>query len=213
MHIYSSILLFTFFACQPSNTEVNLPVTIPISANARPVLNYKQLHTKAQKAFQYCKANKLNTQFAILIDMSRHSGLNRFYVWNFTKDTFTHSFPVSHGCGNNAWGSDESKENPVFSAKDGSHCTALGKYKIGERGYSNWGIHIKYLMHGLEPTNKNALSRQIVFHGWNAISDVETFPNGTPEGWGCPAISNNNMYAMDEQLKGVSVPVLMWIFN
>ncbi len=74
-----------------------------INTHTKPVLNYKQLHTKAKKAFQYCKANKLNTQFAILIDMSRHSGLNRFYVWSFAKDTFTHSFPVSHGCGNSAW--------------------------------------------------------------------------------------------------------------
>jgi hypothetical protein len=39
----------------------------------------------------------MNTQFCILIDMGMHSGLNRFLVWDFQKDTLKYSFPVSHG--------------------------------------------------------------------------------------------------------------------
>jgi hypothetical protein len=60
------------------------------------------------------------------------------------------------------------------------------------RGYSDWGINIKYLMHGLEETNTNALKRFIVFHSWDQMSDEETFPKVHRKG-GCPTISNNAM--------------------
>jgi hypothetical protein len=68
-------------------------------------------------------------------------------------------------------------------------------------------------MHGLEATNNNALSREIVLHGWDAISDHEIYPDGTPEGWGCPAVSNTFMTTLDRILKDRKKPVLLWIFE
>ena len=41
----------------------------------------------------------------------------------------------------------------------------------------------------------------IVLHGWNSVQDKETYPNGSPEGYGCPAVSNNTMRYLDELLK------------
>jgi hypothetical protein len=64
----------------------------------------------------------------------------------------------------------------------------------------------------LEKTNSNALARYIVFHSWEAIPNEEVFPSGTPEGWGCPSISNENFQLLDPILQGVKSPVLMWIF-
>ena len=43
------------------------------------------------------------------------------------------------------------------------------------------------------------------------VSDQEVFPAGTPEGWGCPAISNNAFNEIDAYLKN-SGPTLMWIY-
>ena len=168
---------------------------------------------KAVEALNYCKAKKMNEDFCILIDMGIHSGKKRFFVYDFKKKAITQSFLVSHGCCDYIWGQDFSKENVSFSNVNDSHCTSIGKFKIGERGFSNWGINVKYLMHGLEKTNDNALKRVIVFHSWEKVPDEEVYPDGTPEGWGCPAISIANFKVIDPILKKAKKPVLMWINN
>ena len=145
--------------------------------------------------------------------MSLHSGVSRFIVWNFKENKISNKYLVGHGCGNNTWSSDESKDTPTFSNEDGSHLSALGKYQLGERGRSDWGINIKYLMHGLEQTNNNALKRFIVFHSWELMSDKEIYPKGSPEGWGCPTISNNAMKELDPIIQNSEKPLLMWIYN
>jgi hypothetical protein len=175
-------------------------------------LDSLKVKEKAQEAFEFCEKNKYNTSFCILIDMSVHSGLNRFVVWDFKTNSIDRKMLVSHGCCDNAWTSDQSKENPTFSNVDGSHCSSLGKYLIGERGVSQFGVKIKYLLHGLDESNKNALKRAIVFHSWELIPNEEVYPTGTPEGWGCPAISDAHFLELDKILKPEK-KVLMWIFN
>ncbi len=175
--------------------------------------NIETLRAKAKEALIFCKTKKFNTDFCILIDMSVHSGVKRFFVWDLNGDSAMHSFLVGHGCCNNPWSQDASKDSPNFSNVDGSYCSSIGKFKLGERAHSDWGINVKYLMHGLESTNDNALSRLIVFHSWEVVSDTEVFPDGTPEGWGCPTISNNSMKIIDPKIKASKQPVLMWIFK
>ncbi len=206
-------LLYTIlFVFSASLIGCNNPVT-KNSVIENPTINLIQTKTKAKLAFKFCKTQHFNTEFCILIDMSLHSGLKRFLVWDFKKDTIVNSFLVGHGCGDNPWNNDFSKENPKFSNTDGSHCSSLGKYKIGERAYSDWGVHVKYVLHGLEPTNSNAFKRFIVFHSWEVISDEEVYPDGTPEGWGCPTISDNSFKIIDPLLKSSAKPVLMWIYK
>ncbi|MCE3278892.1 MAG: peptidase [Bacteroidetes bacterium] len=202
------ILLLTFISSL-SNTTIN---ELPADVN-NPKVNIEKTKGKAKEALSFCKANNFSTEFCILIDMSLHSGLNRFFVYDLQKDSIINSFLVGHGCCDNPWSLDSSKDAPVFSNKDGSHCSSLGKYKLGARGHSDWGIKVKYFMHGLEPTNSNALARTIVFHSWDMVSDKEVYPDGTPEGWGCPTISNNNMKKIDPKIKSSTKPVLMWIYK
>ncbi len=179
----------------------------------KPKFNAAAVDDKAKQALEFCKKNKYNEDFCILIDMNIHSGLNRFFVYDFKKNTTSMSMLVGHGCGNYPWSSDWTKNNPAFSNVDGSHCSSLGKYKIGKRAYSDWGINIKYVLHGLEKTNSNAEKRYIVFHSWEKVPEKEIYPKGTAEGWGCPTISNNNMKILDPMLKASKKPVLMWIYN
>jgi hypothetical protein len=169
------------------------------------------LRSKAIEAKQYCRQKNLNTDFYILIDLSRHSGLKRFFVWDLNNNKITNSFLVSHGSCDNPWAQDFSKTNVKTSNVEDSHCSSVGKYIIEERGLSQWGIKVKYLMHGQEPTNNNATKRAIVFHSWEKVSDEEVYPAGTPEGWGCPAISNKSMKIMDDKIKASDKRVLMWI--
>lgn len=171
------------------------------------------LHKKGNEAFVFCKANSMNTDYCILVDMSIHSGKNRLFLYDFKTEHVIDSALVSHGCGTNPWGRDESKTQPTFSNIDGSHQASLGKFKIGKRGYSNWGIHVNYKLHGLDNTNNNAYRRLIVLHSWNDVSDREVYPNGTPEGWGCPAVSNQFMTRLDKRLKEAKKPVLLWVYN
>ncbi|MCD0477591.1 murein L,D-transpeptidase catalytic domain family protein [Chryseobacterium sp. LC2016-29] len=209
-------LVIIFSSCQYESKKVaynTVSENEKTSEIIKQELDLIKTKKKAEEALVFCKRKKLNTDICILIDMSLHSGLNRFVIWDFKEQKVVNKYLVGHGCGNNTWSSDESKDNPEFSNKDGSHLSALGKYQLGERGRSDWGIHVKYLMHGLEKTNNNALKRFIVFHSWELMSDKEIYPKGSPEGWGCPTISNNAMKELDPIIQNSEKPLLMWIYN
>ncbi len=199
--IVYAISLSVLIACNPSTEKVENAPEMPI----------EQYKLKATEAINYCKNNHLNTDFFVLIDLKRHSGLKRFYVWDFNQKQISESYLVSHGCGNSTYASDKTKEKPSFSNENDSHCSSIGKYIIGERGVSDWGIKIKYLLHGQDITNSNAIKRDIVFHSWEKVTDNEIYPDGTLEGWGCPAISNKAMLEMDKKIKNSSKKILMWI--
>ncbi len=208
MLIFQLILFFitSFHLSKPAVLELN-------SVSQEQRISFIKTKAKAKAALLYNKQNGMNERFCVLIDMSIHSGLKRFVVWNFKKDTIVYSFLVGHGCCDNSWNNDESAANPKFSNEDGSHCSSLGKYKIGERARSDWGVNIKYVLHGLDKTNSNAFKRFIVFHSWEVVSDEEIYPAGTPEGWGCPTISNKSFLLIDKILQKSEKPVLMWMYE
>jgi hypothetical protein len=203
------LFFIALWLCSCSQEKKNNTITTmepPLVTEKRPEADLSKLKIKAEEALKFCNSKDL-------IDMSLHSGVNRFFVWDFKNNKISKKYLVGHGCGSNSWSKDDSKANPGFSNEDGCHLSSLGKYKLEGRGYSDWGINIKYLMHGLEETNSNALKRFIVFHSWNMMSDTEVFPNGSPEGWGCPTISNNAMKEIDPMIQKSGKPVLMWIYN
>jgi hypothetical protein len=211
MKYYLSLFWICSLLLSACNSNNNLSWFGSAKTAEKPIVDSVKLHSKAQEALKFCEKNKYNQDFCILIDMSLHSGVNRFFIWNFKTQQIEKEMLVSHGCCDNAWTDDDSRENPTFSNVDGSHCSSLGKYLIGERGVSQFGVNIKYLLHGLEESNKNALKRAIVFHSWELVPNEELFPKGTPEGWGCPAISDANFLELDKKLKGTE-KVLMWMY-
>lgn len=160
-----------------------------------------------KNALAFCRLKGFNQKWCILADMGRHSGAYRLFVWNLLDSSIDRSFLVSHGCGNRAWGMDLTKKKGAFSNVPESYCSSLGKYRIGKRGVSQWGIKVNYLFHGLDSSNSNALKRTIVLHSWEAVADQEIYPAGTPEGWGCPAVSNKTMMVLDSLIQGSNKPV------
>ena len=192
--------------------QKNKPLKPTTSINTDDSLNTVLLKAKAVQAKVFCEQKKMNGSFCLLANMKVHSGKARFYIWDFKQDKAIDSGLVSHGCGSAPWGVATTKEKAVFSNVDGSHCSSLGKYKIGERGHSDWGIHVKYLLHGLENSNNNALKRFIVLHSWSQVTNYPLYPDGTVESWGCPAVSDAFMKKVDEKLKEESTPVLLWMF-
>ena len=196
--IISIGLLAIFLSCGKSNQKLNSITS-----------DYERIN----EALTYCSANNFNDDFCILIDMSIHSGKKRLFILNLETKEIEKSYLVSHGCGKNSWGSDESKTTPKFSNAYDSHLSSLGKYSIGNRGWSSYGVNINYRIHGLEATNSNANARDIVFHSWYPVSDEEIYPSGTAEGWGCPAVSNNAFLEIDPLLRNSEKAILMWIYK
>ena len=181
------------------------------STSENPELSEEEIRLlqKADTALQFCKKNNLDTNYCILVDMKIHSGKNRMFVWDFEKNAISLSGLCCHGKGGKSTG-----KQPVFSNENGSNCTSLGKYKIGDRSYSQWGIHIHYKLHGLENTNNNAFKRYVVLHSFDYVPNMEIYPMHLPMGFslGCPVISNELMTLLDEKLKQKEKSVLLWIY-
>jgi hypothetical protein len=191
------ILCLGFICCNNAKVET-------------PTKDYKSTNNEA---LDYCKKNGFNEDYYFLLDLSIHPGKNRFFVYDFKENKISDKNLVTHGS------CDQFEENPdkwekaKFSNKTDSHCSMKGKYKIGKRDYSSWGINIKYWLHGLEKTNENSVKRVVVLHSWSAVSSKEIYPKVSPLSWGCPAVSDVFMRKLDTRLQKSEKPVLLWIID
>jgi hypothetical protein len=175
----------------------------------KPIANNKISAERTNEALAFCKQNKMDTSIAIMVDMSIHSGKNRIFVYDFKQKEITVEGLCAHGVGG---GSTPTK--PVFSNKEGSYCTSLGKYKVKGRSYSNWGINIHYKMYGLEKTNSNAFKRIVVLHSYTPVPNQEIYPQTLfGQSAGCPVLSDGTMRKIDALLKTKKKPVLLWIYE
>lgn len=175
---------------------------------AKLAIKHDALH---QEALSYCKTQNFNTEYYFLVDFSIHSGLNRFFIYHFKDSSVHRTALVTHGTCDGLESNPNAQENVKFSNTVNSHCSSKGKYKVGKRDYSSWGINVKYWLHGMETTNNKAVERVVVLHSWEAVSDEEVFPFHSPLSWGCPAVSDNFMWHLDSLLQKSSKPVLLWI--
>ncbi|MDR2119521.1 MAG: murein L,D-transpeptidase catalytic domain family protein [Tannerella sp.] len=169
-----------------------------------------RLKLKADSALAYCRDNGFSEKYCFLIDFGIHSGKNRFFIWDFEKDTVVRAGLCAHGYGGNS-----TQSRPEYSNAEGSYCSSQGRYKTGISSYSQWGIHTHYKLHGLEPTNSNAFKRIVVLHSYKYVPDAEIYPLYLPLGYsaGCPVVSNTMMRAADTLLKNSDRPFLLWIFD
>jgi hypothetical protein len=199
------LLLLSFISC--NNTEDKIIKTeIPATLSR----DYSTFHSEAEA---YCNKNKFNSDYYFLIDLSLHSGKNRFFVYDFKLHKDIDANLVTHGSCDVLTTNPSKWETAKFSDSNDSHCSSLGKYAIGKRDYSSWGINVKYWLHGLEKSNQNAEKRVVVLHSWSEVSDEEIYPEYSPLSWGCPAVSDGFLKTLDTRLKGTKKPVLLWVIN
>lgn len=175
-----------------------------------PVKDYK---AKNSEALKYCQENGFNEEYYFLLDLSIHPGKNRFFIYDFKENKISDKNLVTHGACDHFETNPDKWEKAKFSSKADSHCSMKGKYKIGKRDYSSWGINVKYWLHGLEESNKTAEKRVVVLHSWSAVSNEEIYPEVLPLSWGCPAVSDEFMRKLDTKLKVTKKPVLLWIIE
>jgi L,D-transpeptidase catalytic domain len=191
------VFLLSFICCKNS------------SFNLKP----KDYSAFNNEALEFCKNNNYNKNYYFLLDLSLHSGTNRFFVYDFNKKKIINKNLVTHGSCDQFDENELKWEKAKFDVKENSHCSMVGKYKIGKRDYSSWGINIKYWLHGLDKSNKTAIDRVIVLHSWDAVANNEIYPKFSPLSWGCPAVSDDFMKLLDEKLQKTDKPVLLWIME
>jgi hypothetical protein len=196
------LFLLQFASCDKSSEK--------LSTQTSEKRDYSAFH---KEAVEFCKKNKYNQDYYFLIDLSIHSGKNRFFVYDFNEKKISKRNLVTHGSCDVGQINEKKWEEAKFSNADNSHCSSKGKYKIGKRDSSSWGIKVKYWLHGLEKSNANAINRVVVLHSWTAVSDNEIYPRYSPLSWGCPAVSDDFMRILDAKLQKSEKPVLLWIID
>ncbi|MBO5832322.1 MAG: murein L,D-transpeptidase catalytic domain family protein [Alistipes sp.] len=146
---------------------------------------------------EFCAREGYNTRVAMFVDLSRHSGRNRFVVWDMERNEPMLIAPVSHGSG--AQRSHVRSAYARLSNEDGSHLSSEGRAVVAERYEGRYGV--AYRLDGLDATNSNLRSRCVVLHGWEYTTSFPIFPLSTVGSFGCPVLSCKMMARVDEILR------------
>jgi hypothetical protein len=201
--LFASCSIFINKKPEPSFPARN-ETTVPVFASQT---NYvSPLMSRGSQVRKYAMENDFSTGYCFLIDMSIHSGRNRFFVYDFEKNIVIMSGLVAHGSCKETFLS-EAK----FSNTRGCGCSSTGKYKIGERYRGQYGK--SYKLYGLENTNSNAYKRAVVLHGFSCVPDEEIYPKNVCNSLGCamvsPAFFNRLAFIIDRSPK----PIVLWIYK
>jgi len=172
-------------------------------AGMREVLS--RLKLKAASAKDFVRTRGFSQTRCFLVDMRLPSGMKRFFVYNFKKDTIESSGLVTHGSG-----SQTDSSGLFFSNTPNSNCTSLGRYKIGKPYQGVFGL--AYKLHGLDETNDKAFSRAVVLHGHSCVPDAEVYPGTICLSLGCPTVSPSFLTHLQTYLDTSAAPVLLWIY-
>jgi len=187
-------MLLTVWSCSPPDSKDNTTVD----------LDKQKLLQHAKSLKQYAAQQQACCGYGILIDMSKPSWENRFFVVDFANDSVVIAGLCAHGGGKVYNG-----EKVVFSNEVGSLCSSEGRYKIGAKYYGSFGM--SYRLHGLDATNNKALERAVVLHSMSCIPDEEGEPICMSNG--CPMVSSAVLKKTAALLDQTKEPMLMWIYK
>lgn len=156
-------------------------------------------------AKQFVHKNNYNNSFCFLIDLSLPSGRNRFFIYDFKKDTIVQSGLVTHGNCNQYW-----LEGRQYGNTVGCGCSSLGRYKVGKYYYGKFGL--AYKLHGLDSTNNKAFERFVVLHSHACVPDTET-KEDICQSNGCPTVSPSFLQVLQAKINASPKPVLLWMYD
>ncbi len=189
----------------PRYTKYHLPITIKPSPKKVTIEN-KRIKNAAKMLFQYCNQHHYNNRFAFIADMQQHSGMKRFFVYDFIKDTIAVTGLVAHGSCNNYY-----LEKPKFGNKVGCGCSSLGKYKIGNSYAGRFGTAYKLI--GLDSSNNNAFERNVVLHAYDCVPDNATYPQPICNSLGCPMVSYHFLDTLSSYIKKSNKSTVLWMID
>ena len=152
---------------------------------------------RAEALRVFCRKEGYNTNVALFVDLSRHSGRCRFVAWDMERNVPIFTCPVSHGSG-----AQRSYVRSVYAStsnEDGSHLSSLGRALVAERYEGRYGV--AYRLDGLDATNSNLRPRCVVLHGWEHTTSFPIWPLATVGSFGCPVLSRKMMCRVDKLLQ------------
>lgn len=152
---------------------------------------------RAEALREFCRKEGYNTNVALFVDLSRHSGRRRFIAWDMVRNAPIFLCPVSHGSG--AQRSHVRSAYARISNEDGSHLSSLGRALVAERYMGRYGV--AYRLDGLDASNSNLRPRCVVLHGWEHTTSYHIYPIPTVGSFGCPVLSRKMMRRVDELLQ------------
>jgi hypothetical protein len=147
--------------------------------------------------FQNLQKKKLidNPTIITIIDYSKPSTEERFFVLDLNNKKILHSSLVAHGK-NSGWNLADK-----FSNISGSLMSSLGFYLTDETYYGKHGYSLR--LKGLEsPFNDKAEDRAIVIHKARYVSEQFIKKHGRlGRSWGCPALPVQNAHTIIDEIK------------
>lgn len=169
--------------------------------------SYDNYSKESSTSLEYARKNDLSTDFYFIVDLSKPSGRDRFYVWDFKKNKIVRSFLVMNGR------KSEPDKNNVrrYSNTPRSNQSSLGKYKISKNKVPSINYKYKYLLYGLEDSNDMALMRGIVLHPSKHVPNREVYPRKIGKSLGCPSVSQGAFKIIDKKLQSTDKNVLLLI--
>ena len=163
-------------------------VTTPAPVVSTPDIN-PALLARAKAALEYHRHSIYYPDIFGVVDFSRASRDPRFYLVHPASGWST-SYQVTHGRGSDP---DHSGWLERFSNEFGSYASSNGAYVTTELYNGKYGRSMR--LHGLDPSNCNALDRAIVMHSaWYAEPRVADYYGKLGRSEGCFAFSEENFY-------------------
>jgi len=138
-----------------------------------------------------------NSVYLTIVDFSKPSNTERFYVIDMLKEQVIIKTLVAHGKNSGTLIPSE------FSNKMKSLKSSLGFYVTGNTYRGKHGTSL--ILDGVEKgINDQAKNRAIVLHGANYVSNNLVSDGLTPIGrsFGCPAVPNNKVKSIITTIKG-----------
>lgn len=158
---------------------------------------------RANEALIFCEKNGLNTDQAVFVDFSKHSGLKRYMIYSFKEHKVVYSCLCASGLNKNK-----------FSNRPGSNLSSLGKYRITNQIHNMSIGREGLIIDGLESTNSNARARKILIHYSEflnytprSIFPLPIFVDGISAG--CFSITSEGV----RRTKMLQKPTLLWAYN
>jgi len=164
------------------------------------------LTDRAVEIGSYVQQKGFSTKYCFLIDMSLHSGRNRFFVYDLEQQSVAYSALVAHGSCNERF-----LDRGRFSNLSNSGCSSLGKYKVG--AFYNGSYGASFRLHGLDQSNSNAFSRGVVIHGYDCVPNEEIYPRVLCNSLGCPMVSYDFFDTLSDIIKKSDRPIVLWIYR
>ena len=177
-----------------------------IDHNTLAISEFEKLKITAASLKIFGNKMNYNTTTCFLVDMGISSGKKRFFIYNLQNDSIEQAGLVTHGNGSEA-----GNGKLHFSNALSSNCTSLGKYRIAGEYIGKFGL--AYKLYGLDETNNNAYSRNVVLHSHSCVPDDEVYPLSICKSLGCPTVSPAFLVILKSYITRSKKHIMMQIIN